>query len=134
MIKLEADMRVLLINAPDEYLGTVQHFVKKIDTYFHSGESAYDFIQVFYVKSDELNHDFPELKARLAQQGKLWVSWPKAKKLNTDLNLDSVIKIGYSNGLVESNNIRIDDIWTSLKFTRPKAGKVYNNSHAKLIY
>jgi hypothetical protein len=70
-----------------------------------------------------LRRDFPGYKKQLARDGKLWSSWPKAKQLNTNLNLDLIIKIGYANGLVESNNIRIDDVWTSLKFTRPKPGK-----------
>lgn len=133
MIQIQADMRVLLINSPDEYLSSVQRVVALIDTSLDAKENEYDFIQIFYIQSDKLSQDFPKLKAALAQFGKLWVSWPKAKKLDTDLNLDAVIKIGYANGLVESNNIRIDDVWTSLKFTRPKSGKIYNNSHADLV-
>jgi hypothetical protein len=133
MIQLQADMRVLLINAPDEYLNSLKRVVKNIDTKLQAKEAEYDFIQIFYIQSDKLNQDFPKFKAALTQSGKLWVSWPKAKKLNTNLNLDSVIKIGYANGLVESNNIRIDNVWTSLKFTRPKPGKVYKNSHAELV-
>ena len=62
----------------------------------------------------------------------LWVSWPKDGKLGTDLNIKTVIKLGYDYGLVESTCLRIDAIWSGLKFTHPKKGKVYHNSYGKL--
>jgi len=62
----------------------------------------------------------------------LWVSWPKARKLGTDLSLPTVIKLGYSNGLVESTCLSVDDTWSALKFTHPKKGKNYHNSHGAL--
>lgn len=64
--------------------------------------------------------------------GKLWVSWPKNKQLDTDLTLPVVIKIGYSFGLVESTCLSINKTWSALKFTHPKKGKIYINSHAEL--
>lgn len=62
----------------------------------------------------------------------LWVSWPKGGQLETDLTLPKVIKIGYEFGLVERTCLSINEIWSALKFTHPKKGKKYNNSHAKL--
>jgi hypothetical protein len=43
-----------------------------------------------------------------------------------------VIAIGYSAGLVESTCLRVDEVWAGLRFTRPKAGKVYANSFGTL--
>lgn len=134
MIKVTSDTKVLVINAPKEYLSKLESASPQVDNKMIEGsDKIYDFIQIFYIHSQQLNLDFPKYKKILAIHGKLWASWPKAKQLETDLSLHEVIKIGYANGLVESNNIRIDDVWTSLKFTRPKPGKVYNNSHAELI-
>lgn len=62
----------------------------------------------------------------------LWVSWPKARQEDTDLTLPIVIKLGYEYGLVESTCLSINSIWSALKFTYPKAGKIYNNSYGKL--
>jgi hypothetical protein len=62
----------------------------------------------------------------------LWVSWPKNRKLGTDLTLPRVIKLGYDQGLVESKTISIDRTWSAIKFTHPKKGKVYKNSYGKL--
>ena len=62
----------------------------------------------------------------------LWVSWPKGGQLDSNLSLPKVIKIGYKFGLVESTCLRVNSIWSALKFTHPKKGKTYHNSHAKL--
>lgn len=75
---------------------------------------------------------FPRLKSHLKPTRMLWVSWPKGKQLGTDLSLPSVIRIGYSHGLVESTCLSVDATWLALKFTHPKEGKTYNNSHGKL--
>jgi hypothetical protein len=62
----------------------------------------------------------------------LWVSWPKNKKLGTDLALPKVIEIGYNHGFVESKTLSVDATWSAMKFTYPKKGKVYNNSYGRL--
>lgn len=92
----------------------------------------FDYIHFFSVTQFEMHDTFPKLKLRLLPSGMLWLSWPKARKLGSDLSLPKVIEIGYSYGLVESTCLRIDDTWAGLKFTHPKKGKIYNNSHGTL--
>ncbi|NJK95614.1 MAG: hypothetical protein HC905_12555 [Bacteroidales bacterium] len=92
----------------------------------------FDYIHLFVKQSSEQESLFPKLKDHLQLDGMLWVSWPKGGKLNTDLTLPKVIKIGYEFGLVESTCLSVNEIWSALKFTHPKKGKTYNNSHAKL--
>lgn len=93
---------------------------------------GFDYIHLFSITQAGMTEDFPRLKRHLNAGGMLWVSWPKAKKLGSDLALPVVIRIGYDHGLVESTCLRIDDTWAGLKFTHPKAGKVYNNSYGTL--
>ena len=95
-------------------------------------EMSYDHVIWFVKTQDAMNSQFDVFKDLIFKTGKLWVAWPKASKLGTDLNIKHVIKIGYDNGLVESTNLRIDDTWTALKFTYPKPGKTYNNSYGTL--
>ncbi|MDV2482214.1 hypothetical protein F8E02_09425 [Methanoculleus sp. Wushi-C6] len=95
-------------------------------------EGTFDYIHYFVKSLAELDTHLAELKAHLAPGGKLWISWPKGGQLGTDLNIRKVIAIGYNHGLVESVNLRIDDVWTGLKLTRPEPGKVYNNSYGRL--
>ena len=79
-----------------------------------------------------LREQFGELRDRLRPGGMLWVSWPKGGKLGTDLTIKSVIAIGYELNMVESTCLRIDEVWSGLKFTHPKPGKTYANSYGTL--
>lgn len=92
----------------------------------------FDYIHLFVKNQTEFIANFPILKPHLKTNGMLWVSWPKGGQLGTDLNIKSVIKLGYDYGLVESTCLSINNIWSGLKFTHPKKGKVYNNSYGKL--
>jgi hypothetical protein len=91
-----------------------------------------DYIHLFARTQAELDHMFPKLKAHLKPTGMLWVSWPKDKKLGTDLALPKVIEIGYNHGLVESKTLSVDDTWSAMKFTHPKKDKAYNISYRRL--
>ena len=92
----------------------------------------FDYIHLFVKQQDEQTAIFPDLKKHLKLGGMLWVSWPKGGQLETDLSLPKVIKIGYEFGLVESTCLSVNETWSALKFTHPKKGKAYNNSHATL--
>ena len=95
-------------------------------------EGEFDYIHLFVKTQSDLIEQFPVLKKHLNAKGMFWVSWPKGKKLGTDLNIKTLIKLGYSFGLVESTCLSINEVWSGLKFTHPKKGKVYNNSYGKL--
>lgn len=92
----------------------------------------FDYLHLFVTSQAELNRVFPILRDHLGRGGMLWVSWPKARRGGTDLTLPSVIKIGYSHGLVESTCLSVNETWSGLKFTHPKPGKTYHNSHGVL--
>lgn len=95
-------------------------------------DGEFDYLHLFTTTEADMHTEFPRLKRHLAASGMLWVSWPKGRKLGTDLSLPIVIRIGYSHGLVESTCLSVDDTWSALKFTHPKPGKIYRNSHGIL--
>ena len=95
-------------------------------------EDEFDYIHLFVKTQLEFIDHFPKLKTYLKSNGMFWVSWPKGGKLGTDLNIKIVIKLGYDYGLVESTCLSINNVWSGLKFTHPKKGKVYNNSYGKV--
>lgn len=86
-------------------------------------KNEFDYIHFFVKKQSEFIKHFPKLKEHLKLTGMLWVSWPKGGKLETDLNIKTVIKLGYDFGLVESICLSINEIWSGLKFTHPKKRK-----------
>jgi len=121
--------RAFFVNAPAEVVEALDlphlELARKL-------AGNFDYIHLFAKSQAEFNDIFPRLKAHLKPTGTLWVSWPKNRKLGTDLTLTKVIKLGYDHGLVESKTISIDATWSAIKFTHPKKGKVYKNSYGKL--
>jgi hypothetical protein len=121
--------RAIFVGAPDGAMATVDPPSLDLASALR-GE--FDYIHFFAKTRAGMDRKFPRLKAHLAPGGMLWVSWPKSGKLRTDLDMKEVIRIGYRHGLVESKAVSVDDTWSALKFTHPKAGKVYKNSYGRL--
>ena len=126
---IKEDSRAIFINAPAEAIEAIDlpslDIASKLTGYF-------DYIHLFAKSESVFRKSFPKLKAHLKPSGMLWASWPKNRQLGTDLSLTKIINIGYGFGLVESTCLSVDSIWSALKFTHLKEGKVYNNSHGKL--
>jgi len=124
------NMRTLFINAPDDFSKNAAFPLldlkqKRIGTF--------DYIHYFVITQKEFHKHFPILKNHLNTKGMLWLSWPKSKRKLTDLNIQKVIELGYTYGLVESKVVSIDEIWSAIKFTHPINGKIYNNSYGQLL-
>ncbi|MGH7526282.1 MAG: DUF3052 domain-containing protein, partial [Gemmatimonadales bacterium] len=67
----------------------------------------------------ELETTFPPAAAALADDGALWISWPKkASRVPTDLTEDVVRAVGLPLGLVDVKVCAVDEIWSGLKFVR----------------
>jgi hypothetical protein len=121
--------RAILVNAPAEAVEAIDPSGFDVSSKL---TGMFDYIHLFTKSQENFNQMFPRLKAHLKPTGILWVSWPKNRKLGTDLTLTKVIELGYNHGLVESKTISINETWSAIKFTHPKQGKVYKNSYGKL--
>jgi len=122
-------MRAFFVNAPQSALEAIN--LPSLDVGSEL-RGEFDYIHFFVTTQSEMDDIFPKLKRHLKPGGMLWVSWPKSRQLNTDLVLDRVVHIGYSHGLVESICLSVDATWSGIKFTHPKKGKAYHNSHGQL--
>ena len=122
-------MRAFFLNAPQAALDAIG--LPSLDV-GAALQGKFDYLHFFSKTQVEMDGSFPKLKQHLKPTGMLWLSWPKGKQLGTDLALPTVIRIGYSNGLVESTCLSVDAIWSGLKFTHPKTDKIYRNSHGQL--
>lgn len=126
---IKENSRAIFINADKDALENINLPTLNVSTKL---DEEFDHIHLFVKTQAEFINYFPKLKTHLKPNGMLWVSWPKGGKSGTDLNIKIVIKLGYDFGLVESTCLSINNIWSGLKFTHPKKGKVYNNSYGKL--
>ena len=98
-------MRALFLNAPQSALNAIN--LPELDL-GSALQGEFDYLHFFSKTQAEMDDSFPKLKQHLKPTGMLWLSWPKGKKLGTDLALPSVIRIGYSHGLVESTCLSVD--------------------------
>jgi len=126
---IRENSRAIFISPPPDAIENME--LPALDTSTRL-QGKFDYIHLFCTTQKEFNKRFSKLKSHLAVGGMLWVSWPKGGKLDTDLNIKIVIKLGYGFGLVESTALSINPIWSGLKFTHPKKGKVYSNSYGQL--
>ncbi len=126
---IDAGARSYLMHAPADVIA-VMDLPRLAMSPTLDGEFAY--LHVFVTSQAMLAEKFPQLKSHLSAEGKLWVSWPKGRKLGTDLTLPVIIRIGYSFGLVESTTLSINSTWSAIKFTHPIPGKIYHNSYGTL--
>jgi hypothetical protein len=71
----------------------------------------------FTTRREELERRFAAMKATLAPADGLWIAWPKkAAKLDTDLDFDTVQRIGLEHGLVDNKSAAVDERWQALRF------------------
>jgi hypothetical protein len=122
-------MRAILLSAPKD----VTDLMGSAELEQRSRlNGTFDYIHAFLMQQSELNDAFPRLKRHLNPGGMLWVSWPKNGQCQSDLTMVIIIRIGYDHGLVESKCVSVNSTWSGIKFTFPKAGKIYRNSYGKL--
>jgi len=82
------------------------------------------FIHQFARLRIELEAAFPRAARALADDGMLWVSWPKkASRLPTDLTENVLREIGLPLGLVDVKVCAVDEVWSGLKFVRRKENR-----------
>ena len=108
--------QVAFLGAPANYAITLGSLPPDVKT-SKALEGEEDFIQFFTKSRHELEQKFPALKSSLAQNGMLWISWPKGSSgVATDLNEGVVREIGTAHGLVDVKVCAVDEIWSGLKF------------------
>ena len=71
----------------------------------------------FTTSSADLAKRFATLKRTLEPADGLWIAWPKkASKLDTDLDFETVQRIGLDAGLVDNKSASVTDDFQGLQF------------------
>jgi hypothetical protein len=83
-----------------------------------------DVLVYFTTSAAELERRFSALKGTLEPADGLWIAWPKkASKLETDLDFDTVQRIGLDAGLVDNKSAAVDEDWQAVRFVYRKADR-----------
>jgi hypothetical protein len=108
--------RVLLVEAPEDFAGTLDPLPPAVDL---APAGEIDVALLFCSWEEDLLRLFPDLAARLARAGGLWIAWPKkSARLPTDLAFDVVQKVGLEAGLVDNKVCAVSEVWSGLRFVR----------------
>ena len=108
--------RVYLAGAPegfDTVLDPLPTGVQRLGR----ADSNMDVVLLFVTRERDLRSRFAKLAARLEPAGRLWVAWPKkAATLPTDLDFDTVQRIGLEAGLVDNKSASVTEEFQGLQF------------------
>ena len=75
-----------------------------------------DLVLIFVTRQVDLAARIPSLTSAIAQNGMIWVAWPKrASKIETDMTEDAVRETALPNGLVDNKVCAIDETWSGLR-------------------
>jgi hypothetical protein len=114
-------MKVLLVNAPDDYFDLLQTDISKQVV---TTRQTPDLVHLF-VKS---NKDFEAAMKKLAPACKanpkiiIWVSWyKKSSGIATDVTEDVIRNYALKNDLVDVKVCAVSDTWSGLKLVVPVA-------------
>jgi hypothetical protein len=115
---IKPGQRVCILNSPNNYPKTLGPLPVDVQLVSRLNKNhSLDLIHYFTLQSRQLQVKFPELKAALAFDGILWISWPKkSAKVKSDLDENIIRDYGLALGLVDVKVAAVDEIWSGLKF------------------
>ncbi len=79
-----------------------------------------DLVQAFFTRRAHLERDASRLKAAIGDRGLLWVCYPKAKALGTDLSREVVRETVAAAGLEAVAIVAVDEVWSALRCKRAR--------------
>jgi len=110
---LKPGMRILFMHMPAavrKVIGLLPEGV--VEAKELAGELEY--VHFFAEDCADLRAHFAVLKAALAKDGMLWVSWRKNRN-GTDLTENFVREVALQHGLVDVKVCAVDEVWSGLK-------------------
>jgi hypothetical protein len=122
---LKEGVKAAIIGAPEGFAAALGKAVSAAAFHEPSDiaglDDGLDYAHAFFMSAADLALAFPVLAGKLDAAGALWVSWPKAATrktsgISSDLDENSVRRIGLENGLVDVKVVSVDETWSALKF------------------
>jgi hypothetical protein len=118
---IKPGFRIFADNAPKPYrdiVGALPDGVK----IFANAAAPLDMVHLFATEAAGLGGKLKRLRAGIAPDGMIWVSWPKkASGVASDLSDVAVRDIALPLGLIDVKVCAVDETWPGLKFVIPIA-------------
>jgi hypothetical protein len=112
-LRYKPGMRVGVVGAPSGFERQV--IAAKEITRAPARAKNLDLVQAFFTRQAHFVRDLPRLTKTLADGGILWVCYPKAGALGTDLHRDIVRDLAAEAGWETVAAVAVDDVWSALR-------------------
>ncbi len=112
---IKPEMKLLLINAPDNYFALLEVDLTKqlVKT------SNADFVHLFVTSRKELEKQFLSLSKKLSPTAIIWISWyKKSAKIPIDVTEDVIREIVLPTGWVDIKVCAVSELWSGLKIVK----------------
>jgi hypothetical protein len=108
--------RVYVTGAPEGFDAALGPLPTGVERLGRAG-TAVDVVLLFVTRERDLRSRFAKLAAGLDPAGRLWVAWPKkTATLPSDLDFDTVQRIGLDAGLVDNKSASITEEFQGVQF------------------
>ena len=108
--QLKSGQAIEFVDAPDSIVG----LLSELET--GPGGDLGQALLVFLANEASLTKRGAMIVKATASDRLTWVAYPKAGKLGTDLNRDSLAALLIERGVQPVRQIAIDDVWSALRF------------------
>ncbi|MCL1918279.1 MAG: hypothetical protein FWG14_08180 [Peptococcaceae bacterium] len=115
-LKIAKHKRVLVLNAPHEFVSVLENFDGTPDSQLNG---HYSYIQIFITSQSEMIDNGKDLADAIEGDGYLWVCYPKGtskKYKNVDCNRDTLREAIKQHGFEGVSMISLDDAWSAMRF------------------
>ena len=120
---IKPGMRCAVVDAPAHYWELLADRPSDLRVVDASGGDV-DFVHLFVREQAGLRDRLRELRDGIAQDGMIWVSWPKkTARVPTDVTEEAVRQAALSVGLVDVKVCAVDDVWSGLKLVIRRADR-----------
>jgi len=112
---IAAGQTVALLGAPADFRELLSPLPAGV-TFVSRLSPGVDVAHLFVSRRAELTRRLPALRARLRDDGVLWVSWPKTTSgVPTDVSENIIRQAALPIGLVDVKVCAVDETWSALK-------------------
>jgi Protein of unknown function (DUF3052) len=103
------------VRAPRNYLALLEPLPENV-TIARRAKDNIELVHLFTKSRSELVELLARYRAKIKQDGAIWVSWPKKSSgITSEVTEDTVREVALPMGLVDIKVCAVDDIWSGLK-------------------
>jgi|SRR4051812_32701320 hypothetical protein len=116
---IKEEMKVLLMNAPKDYMKILECDIsKQLTNKIIEG----DFVHVFVISKEELKKNFTKIISEGKNNSIIWISWyKKSSGIATEVTEDVIREIVLPTGWVDIKVCAVSDVWSGLKIVKRKS-------------